>query len=1201
MDRTYSRIIRIIQNSVMIAVLLPFVASVCPPRLYGQADIIDGIATPTRVPGNTSISSLDVNGETVNLHTGGLSFFLPIHTLPQRVGAAPLTLGFRYSSNQLYLGLGTTVSVSGDFNSDTGEEPNVMVSYSADVSRMMYSGTGFDVNIPRLHEQIQYAGYVDTYGSMPSRIPVSCVSNFRFIDWNGDAHTFSITPNCSTSLKQFYQSRLPKKAYSDDGSMFYIDASSTSEIVVTDPHGTKYHFPATSFSNYNWYPFPKNDTYIYNTNGGSDEPNGTVSGMSPYPSTIIDRNGNQISIENGILTDTVGRKIIFGPSSFSFPDVNGTNQTVQVTKTGDYASGDDIYSTIPNAPNTYANRGDRLCSVVSPFLGGGYYDMDYVAPQGEYTLSFSSTSRKYIFDLDQYGALRKIVYPEGGYRRYDYQVINMSRDFGGASCRWDSPRVTTQYECSSSSGACSTETKNTYAFNTSRSSSMCQNAMYDNIEVNKSGTYSEVHCFGGLVGTKPILDSVETASYTIDNNDVTVARTLNTYGSGGGNTMFMGELPVATETTVQGRSSHREVSYNFINYVDIYGNTIAEYIRDNPNDVKEYDYDSSLLRETKLQWLYQAESLDLMNVRAITDSSGITQTSVINYDGYAHPVSTTATGTDAAAQHTTYSSTDGYYRPIVIKDGLEYSTTLSYDDAWVDSGSICAPPTDTKAYLSKVTNARSMSMLRQYNVCTGALAKITDYNEQVTIYSYDADALGRLNKISYPDKGWVQYGYSDVAPVSTSVTNAVGSTITTVLDGFGRETQTLTTDGTGAKIYADTTYDARGRVASVSTPYRSKNDSTYGVTQRYYDPLGRVIKEIKPGGDTEWWCYNNKPDALYAQPNCQNNVTDYASGAWVDHQDTNGHDWQYASDALGRIRSVVEPGSLTTNYGYDGLGNLISVEQKGSSGNISRTRTFSSTGLSQLVRASNVENGTICYGIWNGSKCVNGYDADSNLTAKTDARGVSTIYTYDNLNRVTSKTYMYGSSVDPFKTPITCYQYDTATNGIGRLGAKWTQPSGTTCTSAPISGQFLSLKSYLSYDAMGRLVSATQQHCVGTKCTAPAPYTLSFGYDMAGNMTSLTNSVGAQGAPLVLTHFYDAAGRPCLSTSNWASGFSPNLFQVDPTTGYTAFNALQNWSYGSNSQTAATGCDTSSSSINLKQGFDNRLRVTGFAATGQVR
>ena len=275
-------------------------------------------------------------------------------------------------------------------------------------------------------------------------------------------------------------------------------------------------------------------------------------------------------------------------------------------------------------------------------------------------------------------------------------------------------------------------------------------------------------------------------------------------------------------------------------------------------------------------------------------------------------------------------------------------------------------------------------------------------------------------------------------------------------------------------------------------------------------------------------------------------------------------------------------------------------------------RSFNYDSLSRLIQAFNPESGWTCYGTTggaaaNGSNCTEGYDGNGNLMNKTDARAITTSYTYDSLNRILTKSYGTSSSL------VSCSQYDTATNGTGRLGASWTQfgscatsPPAVACTSSSQSC-YQSLRAFGSYDVMGRVSS--EQQCVLGFCTSSAPPSapsqncaslstaagIAYCYDLAGDLTAYSNGLTSTAFPqqwALFSQTYDSAARlasvtvPSSPISPWSGSnpaLPPNLFTVNPTSGYTPLSTLQNWTMGTN--------------LSVNKTYDPRQRVSSETAT----
>jgi YD repeat-containing protein len=534
--------------------------------------------------------------------------------------------------------------------------------------------------------------------------------------------------------------------------------------------------------------------------------------------------------------------------------------------------------------------------------------------------------------------------------------------------------------------------------------------------------------------------------------------------------------------------------------------------------------------------------------------------------------------------------------------GSSHATTFTYADKYTSlSGETNAPyvpPAVTAAFATGITDALGHTRSFTFDYNNSQLTSATDPNLEKAQYFYQ-DSLNRLTLTVYPDGGQTSLFYNDpvlyndpVPSVTSAKLMSSNQTETSVvtLDRMGHLIQTKLSSDPEGPVYTDTIYDGRGNVYQIGNPTRcssspgtmpsSCTEGTWGFTTMNYDALGRKTLLIHPGGASESWYYSG-------------NVTTFTN--------ENGNSWQQTADAIGRLATVVEPGSLITNYVYDSLNNLSTVNQAGLSRDAPRNRSFTYDSLSRLIAAGNPEAASLavppslsCAGAYgaNWTACY-GYDANGNLSSKTDNRSIITSYSYDALNRLMSKTYFN----DPACTPWSYYQYDSASsqNGIGRLTSEWTQrASAGNCYS---TGGFLTKRTITAYDPTGRLWNE-QQSTLASVANGNV-YAPAYTYDLVGNLLTSTDGTTPSpttnpSVPVTFTNTYDSAEHLVSLTSNWADPAPPvihpeTIFSVPASTTsppcansitapYTPFGSLANATYGSG--------------LTLNRAYDLRLRIT---------
>ena len=242
-----------------------------------------------------------------------------------------------------------------------------------------------------------------------------------------------------------------------------------------------------------------------------------------------------------------------------------------------------------------------------------------------------------------------------------------------------------------------------------------------------------------------------------------------------------------------------------------------------------------------------------------------------------------------------------------------------------------------------------------------------------------------------------------------------------------------------------------------------------------------------------------------------------------------------------------------TSYKYDALGNLLSVSQ----GSLN-PRTFVYDSLSRLTSSVNPESGTMSYTYDANGNVVLSIGPAPNQTnpAVTGGNG----YIYDALNRL----YFMNSTNNSLESNMWLY-YDQSGYGssIGRLTEEGV-------FDLPVNNWFSN--STFTYDAMGRVTTARQ--CTTQNCPAGEYWTLTYGYDYLGYVTSWTDAFST-----TFSATYNGAGQMTSVTNSLSNTNYPSPMVSAAT--YNAPGLLTSETIGS-----GTG------SLAENRSYNNRLRPT---------
>lgn len=498
--------------------------------------------------------------------------------------------------------------------------------------------------------------------------------------------------------------------------------------------------------------------------------------------------------------------------------------------------------------------------------------------------------------------------------------------------------------------------------------------------------------------------------------------------------------------------------------------------------------------------------------------------------------------------------------------------TVNYEYGWDEATNKNSGADDGHAHLTRTTDSHGLTATAVFDPITGRIREQTDPNGEKTTFEYDG--MGRIKSITGPkEQGtpnktiWFEYfptaaGYAHAIAHHFDEENPTDPIDTVVfVDGTGRQTQTKQ----DAQVFTSEANVGGNAVMIVSGDVE-------------YDPLGRPVKEWYPRtgplGTAGTYSQCVSPCTQTVDPTVMNwRLDDLSLGSILPggattstsygfdiepstgsktfattEVDANGKAQVTFTDVHERILAVkdlsIPADPLTTTYGYDAIGQLVS--ETDSAGNVSR---HSYDLLGRRTSTETPDGGLFETRYDDAGHAIE--EVDPTIRALGDDKAKEFKYDFDRLVKIEY----------PDDTPDVTYKYGAANDAAGLRGRLIEVDDGAK-------------NQKLTYDKTGNVAEETTIVKVNNYKTDLARNTFktSFVYDGFGRLQSMTYPDTE-----VVSYTYDSGGQiaSIVGVKNVPTDTNGDGFKDVDSVTYTYLDRLEYDEFGDRAfQQSANGVKT---------------------------